>query len=168
MLVRCCESMMKSTSHIITIMVVASLLFGCCQASLAQSRDATLPHSMKGYELYSWKSRGEWYFSLLIGTNRLKTFSEVSTPKIRVRGVRALKGRLNQLAGGEELTWSAGLVPRTVLPPEEIVDEVKSYCERRGIVLRVSRRRSAALSSSTSRARRLMPGVGRLRHLIGQ
>src|SRR2546423_13466191 len=81
MLVRCCESMMKFTSHIITIMVVASLLFGCCQASLAQSCDATLPHSMKGYELYSWKSRGEWHFSLLIGTNRLKTFSEVNSPK---------------------------------------------------------------------------------------
>ena len=123
---------------------------------------------MKGYELYSWKSRGEWHFSLLVGTNRLKTFSEISSPKISVRGVRALKGRLNQLAGGEELTWSAGLVPRTVLPPEEIVDEVKSYCERRGIVLRVNRRgarttsnngmqrtrRSASLSSSISRARR--------------
>ena len=73
------------------IMVVASLLFGCCQASLAQSRDATLPHSMKGYELYSWKSRGEWLFSLLIGTNRLKTFREVSSRKIRVPGVRAAR-----------------------------------------------------------------------------
>src|SRR2546423_9594364 len=168
MLVRCCESMMKFTSHIITIMVVASLLFGCCQASPAQSRDATLPHSMKGYELYSWKSRGEWYFSLLIGTNRLKTFSEISSPKMRVRGVRELKESLNRLAGGEELTWSTGLVPRTVLPPERIVDEVKSYCERRGIVLRVNRRaqrtasnngvqrtrRSASLSLSNSRARR--------------
>ena len=165
--------MMKSTSHIITIMVVASLLFGCCQASLAQSRDATLPHSMKGYELYSWKSRGEWYFSLPIGTNRLKTFSEVSSPKIRVRGVRALKGRLNRLAGGEEVTWSAGLVPRTVLPPEKIVDEVKSYCERRGIVLRVNRRGARTASNNglhptadtpdfinlRGAGRRVMPGV---------
>src|SRR5207237_5443923 len=148
MLVRYCGSMMKATSRIITIMAVASLLLGCCQASLAQSRDATLPHSMKGYELYSWKSRGEWHFSLLIGTNRLKTFSEVSSPKVRVRGVRALKGRLNQLAGGEELTWSAGLVPRTVLPPEEIVDEVKSYCEKRGIVLRVNRRGARTASNN--------------------
>jgi hypothetical protein len=139
--------MMKCTSHII-IVVVACVLFGCCRASLAQSRDAPLPHSMKGYEVYSWKSRGEWYFSLLVGTNRLKTFSEVSSTKIRVRGVRALKARLNQLAGGEEVTWSAGLVPRTVLPPEKIVDEVKSYCERRGIVLRVNRRGARTTSNS--------------------
>jgi hypothetical protein len=148
MLIRCDGSLMKCTSHIITIMVVAFLLFGCCPASLAQSRDATLPHSMKGYELYSWKSRGEWYFSLLIGTNRLKTFSEVSSPKIRVRGVRALKARLNQLAASEELTWSAGLVSRTVLPPEQIVDEVKRYCERRGIVLRVNRRGARTASNN--------------------
>ena len=139
---------MKSTSHIIIIMVVAYLLFGCCQASPAQSRDATLPHSMKGYELYSWKSRGEWYFSLLIGTNRLKTFGEVSSPKTRVRGVKALKARLNQLAANEELTWSAGLVSRTVLPPEQIVDEVKRYCERRGIVLRVNRRGARTSSNN--------------------
>jgi hypothetical protein len=103
---------------------------------------------MKGYELYSWKSRGEWQFSLLIGTNRLKTFREVSSPKIRLRGVGALKGRLNQLVKGEELSWSAGLVPRTVLPPEEIIDEVKSYCEKRGIVLRVNRRGARPASNN--------------------
>ena len=160
--------MMKATSHVITIVVVASHLLGCCQASHAQSRDVRLPHSMKGYELYSWKSRGEWHFSLLVGTNRLKTFSEIRSPKISVTGARALKGRLNQLAGGEELTWSAGSVPRTVLPPEEIIDEVKSYCEKRGILLRINRRRArtasnkgmqrrrttAALSSSISRGSR--------------
>lgn len=133
-------SMIKSTSHILAIVVVASLLFGCGRASFAQTRDAKLPHSMKGYELYSWKSRGEWQFSLVIGTNRLKTFSEVSSSKIRVRGVRALERMLNQLAKGEDLTWSAGMVPRTVLPPGQIVDEVKSYCEKRGIVLRVNHR----------------------------
>ena len=140
--------MMKSTSCIIVIVVVTTLLFGCCQAPLAQSRDARLTHSMKGWELYSWKSLGQWHFSLLIGTNRLKTFSEVSSPKIRVRGVRALKGRLNQLVKGEELTWSVGLVPRTVLPPEEIVDEVKSYCEKRGIILRLNRRGARPASNN--------------------
>ena len=139
-LVRFGGSMTKAKSHTLIITVVAALLFGCCQASLAQSRGATLPHSMKGYELYSWKSRGEWHFSLLIGTNRLKTFSEVSSRQPRARGVRALKRTLNQLVKGEELTWSAGLVPRTVLPPDGIVDEVKRYCQQRGIVFRVNRR----------------------------
>jgi hypothetical protein len=132
--------MVKSTPHILVIVIVASLLFGCGRASFAQTRDAKLPHSMKGYELYSWKSRGEWHFSLLVGTNRLKTFSEVSSPKVRVTGVRALEAKLNRLARGEDLTWSAGLLPRTVLPPGKIIAEVKSYCEKRGIILRVNHR----------------------------
>jgi len=96
---------------------------------------------MKGYELYSWKIRGDWYFALLVGTNRLKTRREVSSPKARVRGVEALKRKLDRLAEGEEVTWAGGLAPGAVLPPEKIVEEVKNYCGRRGIILRVSRAR---------------------------
>ena len=138
---------MKTTSSIIAIVVAACLLSGGRQPSLAQSGDSKLPHSMKGYELYSWKSRGEWHFSLVVGTNRLKTFREVSSPKIRVRGIDALKRRLNRLVKGEEVSWSVRLVPRTVLPPGEIIDEVKNHCEGRGIILRVSQRRSGKASN---------------------
>jgi hypothetical protein len=130
---------MKLTSFIRPILALA-LLHGCCQAHLAQSREVRLPHSMKGYELYSWKIRGDWYFSLLVGTNRLKTRNEITSPKVRLQGVEALRRKLKQLAKGEEVSWSAGLVPRTVLPPKRIIDEVKSYCEERGIIVRVNQR----------------------------
>jgi hypothetical protein len=95
---------------------------------------------MKGYELYSWESRGEWYFALLVGTNRLKTRGEISSPKVRVRGLKALKKKLGRLAAGEEVSWSAGMVSGTAMPPERIVEEVENYCDSRGIIVRVSGR----------------------------
>jgi hypothetical protein len=116
-----------------------TLLLACCQAFLAQDRIAMLPHSMKGYELYSWTIRGEWYFALLVGTNRLKTRREVSSPKNRLRGIEALKNRLGRLPEGEDVTWAGRSAPWMVLPPEKIVDEIKNYCDRRSLTLRVTR-----------------------------
>jgi hypothetical protein len=149
MLVEYKESMMKLTSFTVPIFVVVILL-GCCQASLAQSREANSPHSMKGYELYSWKFRGEWYFSLLAGTNRLKSRKEVTSLKVRVKGVEALKLRLNWLSRGEEVSWSEGLIPRMVLPPENIIEEVETYCNQHGLILRVSQRDASPASNKTA------------------
>ena len=39
--------------------------------------------SMKGWELYSWQSSDGWYFALVEGTNRLKTFEEISAPDVQ-------------------------------------------------------------------------------------
>jgi hypothetical protein len=36
-----------------------------------------LPHSMKGYELYSWSEDSQWHFTLITGTNRNKTLEEI-------------------------------------------------------------------------------------------
>ena len=38
-----------------------------------------LPSSMKGYELYSWPVEDEWHFTLITGTNRLKTVEEITS-----------------------------------------------------------------------------------------
>ena len=38
-----------------------------------------LPHSMKGYELYSWADDGQWHFTLITGTNRTKTMEEITS-----------------------------------------------------------------------------------------
>jgi hypothetical protein len=79
------------------LLLALLLLFGTC-GEAAQ-------HSMKGYELYSWRTNGDWYFSLLMGTNRLKTREEISAPKNRLSSVRALKEKLQQLPKGEEVIW---------------------------------------------------------------
>lgn len=41
----------------------------------------SLPHSMKGYSLYGWTRDGGEYFTLVTGTNRLKTFTELDDPE---------------------------------------------------------------------------------------
>ncbi|MFH1360910.1 MAG: hypothetical protein ABIJ41_07785 [Candidatus Omnitrophota bacterium] len=35
-----------------------------------------LPHMMEGWDLYSWEIGNEWYFTLIPGTNRLKSYED--------------------------------------------------------------------------------------------
>ena len=41
--------------------------------------DNPLPHSFKGYELYSWQQDNQWNYTLITGTNRDKTVEEIIT-----------------------------------------------------------------------------------------
>jgi hypothetical protein len=91
--------------------------------------------SMKGYELYSWQVQDAWYFALVVGTNRIKTYEEVSSPEARVKGLEALKSELDGLPDGGWVFWSGQRVPNTTLPPDEMIDEIRAYCEQRGIQL---------------------------------
>ncbi|MFC1948141.1 hypothetical protein ACFLXY_09510 [Chloroflexota bacterium] len=76
-----------------------------------------LPHSMKGYELYSWRDGEEWQFKLLTGTNRTKTLQEIVSNAdeiselvdIRVTGVDALLTLLHKLPDGESVFWGIAL-----------------------------------------------------------
>jgi hypothetical protein len=117
--------------------IVTVLAIGGCGNVLAQQRGNGLPHSMKGYELYSWQARGQWYFSLVVGTNRQKTFAEIAAPRSRIKGLAELKRKLDLLPKGEDLIWSARRMPKTKLPPKTIVDEIIAYCRDRGLNLRV-------------------------------
>ena len=72
-----------------------------------------LPHSMKGYELYSWEEDNQWHFTLITGTNRTKTMEEITSRedfisetgwvKIRVVGADAIKDILSRLPQGESV-----------------------------------------------------------------
>jgi hypothetical protein len=109
------------------------------EASPAPATSTSAIHgpSMKGYELYSWQTEGEWHFSLVVGTNRLKTYEEVSSPEVRLQGMGALNMELDRLAWGEQVFWSGQRVPRTSLPPETMMDEIRAYCRERGISLEI-------------------------------
>jgi hypothetical protein len=122
---------------------LALCLLGTGQPIPAQAQGVDAPHSMKGYELYSWHAAGDWYFSLLVGTNRLKTRDEVTAQETRLLGVEALKEKLQKLPKGEEVIWSVGLVPGMSLPADEVIKEIRVYCDERGIKLRLIRRRNA-------------------------
>jgi hypothetical protein len=129
---------MKNKVSLATIFLVMFLHLGGSLAGFAQSSKNGLPHSMKGYELYSWRSRGEWYFSLVVGTNRQKMFQEIVSPGVRIKGIARLKRRLDLLPEGEELAWSRHRISKMIMPPRSIADEIIDYCRKRRLNLRVS------------------------------
>ena len=96
---------------------------------------STHARSMKGYELYGWQMQGVWHFSLVVGTNRLKTLEEVSSPEVRVQGIEALKRKLHTLAGGEQVFWLGQRVPGMAWPPDEMIHAIRTYCGELGIQL---------------------------------
>jgi hypothetical protein len=96
-----------------------------------------LPHVGKGYELYSWPGQEDWHFALLVGTNRLKTYDEVISSDAVVQGVEALKNELAGLPQGEIVFWTAWHVSGMAIPPDQIVDLVRAYCQEIGLELYV-------------------------------
>jgi len=110
------------------------------RASLAQGRPAAGAErapkpEMKGVELYSWKPEGkDWHFSLLRGTNRLKTTEEITHPDNAIVGVAALKKRLTRLAEGESVFWRH-LDKEPML--DDLARDLKAFCE--GIRVKLQR-----------------------------
>lgn len=110
-----------------------------------------LPHSMKGYELYSWLAGDDWHFTLITGTNRLKTLEEITlgedvvTPdgwvSINVVGVDALKKVLTRLPPDEEILWVGGKgfqAGEFELPDQGILSNIQTYCQQLELVLSLS------------------------------
>jgi len=107
----------------------------------------TFAHSMKGWELYSWKNGDDWNYSILIGTNRLKSYDEVTTNEIIVAGKDSLKMVLDKFPKGEVITWIGqdwlkgswgSNYYNLSLPPGDIVDEIKQYCIQINLVLQIA------------------------------
>jgi hypothetical protein len=122
-------------------------------AKLTISAVDKLPHSMKGYELYSWLQDGRWHFTLITGTNRNKWpeevissedfISETGWVSIHVVGVDAIKAVLGKLHEGEEVLWLPGLRGAEqgnvdfALPEGSIVDTVKQHAVGCGLEISV-------------------------------
>lgn len=85
--------------------------------------------SMKGWELRIWQEKGDSYFSLLPGTNRLKTDEEIT--KAAVKGFEAIKPKLDELKPGEMVIISG--TRKTGVPPRDQVSQVREYCKRIGL-----------------------------------
>ena len=112
-----------------------------------------LPSSMKGYELVSWQAGGEWSFTLVTGTNREKSFDELTQTgnevtsdgyvKLTVTGVDQLLKVLALLPEDEQVIWGGmvleGEVPEDAIyfayPPDDILQTVSDFCTTRGIKL---------------------------------
>ncbi|MDD5398067.1 MAG: hypothetical protein PHU70_03195 [Dehalococcoidia bacterium] len=114
-----------------------------------------LPHSLKGYELYSWPVNGLWHFTLVTGTNRNKTLEEVISTEnivsaegwvhVHMVGLDALITMLSTVPQNELVSWLGGLrseqTPQNgvdiTLPASSIIDAVKQRAAESGINLMV-------------------------------
>ncbi len=120
---------------------VAVMMLLVALAASAQAAQAT-----KGYELYSWKVKGRWHYALIAGTDRAKSYDEITSPGSQLMGVAALRAELKKLPRGEEVFWMsaahAGVVkpqakgsPILELPSRQRINRIKAYCEKRGLKL---------------------------------
>ncbi len=113
----------------------------------------TLPSSIKGYELVSWQEDGDWWYTLVTGTNRQKSFEELVSPqswiipgeflKISTNSLADLRSILERLPSGSEVIWG-GMelsgevdegVPYFTYPPEKILADVSALCDQLNIKL---------------------------------
>ncbi len=137
------------------------IFFG--RRAIPASLTTPFPPSLKGYELYSWyaEEEGEWYYTLVTATNRLKTYEEIISDedmviedgwvKITVKGVDSLKDILGHLPGGEEVFWIDGTWLEQMqgesrdfaFPEKRVVDEIERYCRQLGIELHIFRVKKA-------------------------
>ena len=85
--------------------------------------------SMKGWELYIWQDGGHTYFSLMFGTNRLKTAEEIA--QAAVKGLDAIRPKLDELKRGEYVFVHGR---RLAAPaPKEQAKAVAEYCRKIGL-----------------------------------
>ena len=109
-----------------------------------------LPHSMKGYELYSWLEDGQWHFTLITGTDRNKTLEEITSKedfiseagwvKVHLIGVDAIEAALSKLPRDEFILWLAGMREPSgqtdiniQLPPKQTSDAIKEFAGQHGL-----------------------------------
>jgi hypothetical protein len=120
---------------IFSLALLALISAGIVAASFAQGK--SVGKSFKGIELYSWHdSKGNFIFSLMPGTNRIKTATEIRKTENEISGVKALKQRLSQLAKGEQVFWIHD-VPGFAYPDEKTLKAIKASAKKSGVELYV-------------------------------
>ncbi len=130
--------------------IVLFLSFTTCTKNHSANRDISLldtitfNHSMKGWELYSWPEAVSWKYSLLKGTNRLKSLDEVISNKIKVTGTDSLKMLIGKMPEGEEIYWKSTDWLESIwrsnygnlsLPDSLTINDMKEYCTSIGLKL---------------------------------
>jgi hypothetical protein len=113
-----------------------------------------LPHSMKGYELYSWLEDGQWHFTLITGTDRNKTLEEITSKEdfiseagwvnVHLIGVDAIEAALSKLPRNEFILWLDALREPSgqtdiniQLPPKQTSDAIKEFAGQHGLEFQI-------------------------------
>lgn len=145
---------MKKIPVLITTFIIFSLVFIRCDKNENTISDRSyevpeineLPHLIKGYELYSWEENDNWYYTLIEGTNRTKTFEEISAEnnilegngiKVSTESLSELKNIISKLPEDELVFWLGedwiklawgDKHDNIKLPDEEIQNELLKFC----------------------------------------
>lgn len=145
---------MKKLFIPLSILFLALLFTACskdnpecdCSSSLpGKFESMVIESSMKGWELYSWPEDVEgckkWNYALLPGTNRLKSYSEVTSDTVlKVIGEQQLKLLLNKFPTNEQILWVGEKWLSNVwgqsdlnygnlkLPSSTVVNEIEQHC----------------------------------------
>ncbi len=113
------------------------------QSVNAQGLKSELEHSapkqtrcFKGVELYHWQLDGKPVWTIMHGTNRLKTEQEIHNPKEAIKSFAELEKLLGKLAPGEYVFYTSGT--RTSEKPAPAVKReestaVKKLCAKLGL-----------------------------------
>jgi len=88
--------------------------------------------SPKGWDLYVWQQDGTTYFSLLVGTNRLKTAEEIT--ESAVKAFAAIQPKLDQLQKGELVLVHGRRLGTKA--PAAITKQLTEYCKKIGLKTR--------------------------------
>ena len=145
------QSIFTGADHGIIVAVLDSF---SQTGKLTFAQDNMLPHSMDGYELYSWQQDNQWNYTLITGTDRDKTTQEIITANntvtsdgwvnIHVVGVDALEAVLARVPHSDFVSWVSGRPSDSVqfgvtfaLPPSDIVNAIKTYAAQSGLNLSV-------------------------------
>jgi hypothetical protein len=118
--------------------ILSILLAGCVRAA-ATAPPRPTKTMFKGMELYSWKDEtGSWHFSLLPGTNRNKSITEVTNSSMSLDEIPAA---FDRLAEGEVVFWGTQVETQSSeknpleLPPIELQDRLKEAAKHAKISL---------------------------------
>jgi hypothetical protein len=119
-----------------------------CQTALPNElENLVITHKMKGWELYSWPGSNtecaDWNYAILTGTNRTKTFGEVTSDSVllKVTGKAQLKSLLSKFPRDEYISWIGenwlnriwGQSYDLRLPSPIIQNEISEHCLSLGL-----------------------------------
>jgi len=103
----------------------------------------------KGYDLYSWKIKGHWCYSLLPRSSAAKTYEEITNSSLVRRDMSGLESALQTLPKGEEVYWlsdaPAGAMRSATTrgldlkhPSSRRIKGIKELCDKLGIKLKLA------------------------------
>ena len=104
--------------------------------------------STKSYDLYSWKIKGHWYYSILPHSNGARSYEEITANTLVRRDTTSLETELSKLPAGSEVFWKGdapAAARKTAVthatdfkhPSRPRIKRIKEYCDKKGITLKL-------------------------------